>query len=878
MSPWLRRLAVLLRRERYGGELDEEMAFHREQAEKEFVAGGMTPEEARFAAMRQFGNATRMRERSHEVMSLRVETVAQDLRFAMRQLRKNSGFATTAILMLALGIGASTAIFSFVDAALIQPLPYAQPTRLVDVDESAPAFPRTNLSRDDYDDWKRMNSTLDSLDVYTGSGFLLRMGSVSEPVPAVRVSDGFFHTLGVQPMLGRDFRQGEDKPGGAKIAMLSYGTWMTRFGGRRDVIGQGVSLNGDPYTIVGVLPKNFAFAPRGGAEFWVPLLDRSGCEQRRSCHNLDGVGRLRSGVTVAQARADLKKIAAQLAAQYPNSNTGQGATVQPLSEQIVGQVQPILLTLLAGAGLLLLIASVNVSSLLLVRSESRRREIAVRGALGATLARLLRQFVTEALLLAAAGCGAGVGAVAGMMALLRNMFPKQIAQRAPFLDNVGLNAHTCMFAGGVALLAMLLMAVTPAVRLSMRDLHEALGEGGRTAAGRVWRRLGANLVVVELTVAVVLLAGAGLLGKSLYRLLHVELGFDPTHLATVSLMMTDPASQKPEQLRALYREIDMRVSSLPGVESLGLTSDLPVQCFCDTDWIRIPGKPYHGEHNDVMERDITPEYMQTLGAKLAEGRWFNAADDDKHPRVTIINETMARRNFPGEDAIGKTIGDIKLSPQSMRQVVGVIADVREAAPDSEPSPTEYFPISEGPDTSFQLAVRTRGDEKAFLPELVKTLRAINSNLGVYGEISMEQQVGESPTTVLHQLSAYLVGGFAVLALVLGVVGLYGVVAYSVSQRTREIGVRMALGAQRSAVHSMILKEAGLLAGIGIVLGLACSMGAAALMKSLLFGVRAWDGWTLAGVAGVLGMCALLASLIPAGRAARVNPVEALRAE
>ncbi|HSY03193.1 MAG TPA: FtsX-like permease family protein, partial [Acidobacteriaceae bacterium] len=356
------------------------------------------------------------------------------------------------------------------------------------------------------------------------------------------------------------------------------------------------------------------------------------------------------------------------------------------------------------------------------------------------------------------------------------------------------------------------------------------------------------------------------------------LGFDPTHLATVSLMMTDPASQKPEQLRAVYREIDMRVSSLPGVESLGLTSDLPVQCFCDTDWIRIPGKPYHGEHNDVMERDITPEYMQTLGAKLAEGRWFNAADDDKHPRVTIINETMARRNFPGEDAIGKTIGDIKLSPQSMRQVVGVIADVREAAPDSEPSPTEYFPISEGPDTSFQLAVRTRGDEKAFLPELVKTLRAINSNLGVYGEISMEQQVGESPTTVLHQLSAYLVGGFAVLALVLGVVGLYGVVAYSVSQRTREIGVRMALGAQRSAVHSMILKEAGLLAGIGIVLGLACSMGAAALMKSLLFGVRAWDGWTLAGVAGVLGMCALLASLIPAGRAARVNPVEALRAE
>jgi predicted permease len=878
MSPWLRRLAVLLRRERFGGELDEEMAFHREQAEKEFVAGGMTPEEARLAALKQFGNATRMKERSHEVMRFRLETVAQDARFAVRQLRKNSGFAMTAILMLALGIGASTAIFSFVDSALIHPLPYAQPNRLVDVDESAPAFPRTNISRADYEDWKRMNSSLSSFDVYTGTGFLLRMGTVSEPITAVRVSDGFFHTLGVQPMLGRDFHAGEDKPGGAKVAILSYGTWMERFGGRSDVIGQTVSLSGDEYTIVGVLGKNFAFAPRGGAEFWVPLLEKSSCEQRRSCHNLDGVARLRDGVTVAQAGADLKKVAAQLAAQYPDSNTGQGANVQPLAELIVGQVRPILLTLLAGAGLLLLIACVNVSSLLLVRSESRRREIAVRGALGATRVRLLRQFVTEALLLAAAGCGAGVGAAAGMMAVLRNLFPKQIAQRAPFLDNVGLNAHTCLFAGGVALLAMLLMAVTPAVRLSIRDLHEALGEGGRTAAGRVWRRLGANLVVVELTVAVVLLAGAGLLGKSLYRLLHVELGFDPTHLATVNLMMTDPASQKPEQLKALYREIDTRVSRLPGVESLGLTSDLPVECFCDTDWIRIPGKPYHGEHNDVMERDISPDYMQTLGAKLTKGRMFTAEDDDKHPKVTIINQTMALRYFPGEDAIGKTIADVKLSPASMRQVVGVIADVREAAPDSDPSPAEYFPISTTQDTYFQLAVRTRGDEKAFLPELVKTLRAVNPNLGVYGEITMEQSIDQSPTTVLHQLSAYLVGGFAGLALVLGVVGLYGVVAYSVSQRTREIGVRMALGAQRSAVHGMILKEAGWLAGIGIVLGLGCSMGAGALMKSLLFGVRAWDAWTLAGVAGVLGMCALLASLIPARRAARVNPVDALRAE
>ena len=875
---WWRKVRLLFGREKFAGELDEEMGFHREQVAKELESGGMMPEAARMAAMQQFGNATRMRERSHEMVEFRAETVAQDLRYAMRQLRKNPGFAMTAILMLTLGIGASTAIFGFVDAALIQPLPYAQQNRLVDVDESAAAFPRSNLSRDDYEDWKRMNTTLQSLDVYNGSGFLLRTGTVAEPVPAARVSDGFFHTLGVQPMLGRDFRPGEDEPGGAKVVILSYGTWMTRFGGRRDVVGEKISLNGDPYTVVGVLPRNFAFAPRGGAELWVPLLDKNGCEQRRSCHNLDGVGRLRDGVTIAEARADLKKIAAQLAIQFPTSNTGQGASVQPLSDFIVGKVRPILVTLLAGAGLLLLIACVNVASLLLVRSESRRREIAVRGALGATPARLLRQFVTEGVLLAAAGCGGGILAATGMMSLLRSLLPKQIAQGAPFLENVGLNAHTWIFAGAVALLAMLLMALTPAMRLAVRDIHEALSEGGRTAAGRFWRRLGANLVVVELTIAMVLLAGAGLLGKSLYRLLHVDLGFDPSHLATVQMMMTDPASQKPEPMKALYRAIDARVSSLPGVESLGLTTDLPVQCYCNTDWIRIPGKPYHGEHNDVMERDISPEYMGTLGAKLVGGRMLTAADDENHPKVIIINQTLARKYFLGEDAVGKTIGDIKLSPKSMRQVVGVVADVREAALDSDPLPTEYFSIYDGPDAFFAIAVRTRGDAKALLPEMVKALRAINPSLGVYGEVTMEQQIYQSPTAVMHQLSAYLVGGFAVLALVLGVVGLYGVVAYSVSQRTREIGVRMALGAQRWAVHRMVLREAGLLTAMGIAVGLGLSVGASAAMKSVLFGVGTWDWSTLGGVAAVLGSFALLASFIPARRAARVNPVEALRSE
>jgi len=881
MSAWgrfLRKLAALTGRARFDGELDEEMAFHREQIEAELRDRGMGADEARYAATRQFGNATRMKERSHEVIRLRMETVAQDVRFAVRQMGRNPGFALTAVLMLALGMGASTAIFGFVNAALIQPLPYAQPNRLVAVDESETAFPRSNLSRYDYDDWKRMNHTLASLDVYNGTGYLLRMGPVAEPVPAARVSAGFFHTLGVQPILGRDFRPGEDAPGQPKIVMLPYGTWKTRFDGRRDVIGQQVSLSGDEYTIVGVLPRSFAFAPRANAQFWVPLLDRrAGCEDRRSCHDLDGVARLKDGVTEQAALADLKNVAAQLAAQYPENN-GQGASVEPLTELIVGQVRPILLTLLAGAGLLLLIACVNVASLLLVRAEKRRREIAVRGALGATAARLVRQFVTEGLLLAVAGCGGGLLVAGGLMALLTRIVPKAMAQGMPFLDIVGLNGHTVLFAAGVTVLAALLLAAIPALRMQLSDLHEGLNEGARGTAGRLWRRLGANLVVVELAVAVVLLAGAGLLGKSLYRLLHVELGFDAAHLATDYVMAAGPGYAKPAQDMALYREIQRRVGALPGVTGVGITSDLPIQCDCDTDWIRIPGRPFHGEHNEVLERDISPEYLSVLRAKLLEGRMFTDEDDMQHPYVAIINETLAKKYFPGEDPVGKQMVDDGLTPGSMRTIVGVVADIREGALDDPPWPAEYLPLYHSPDTNFSVVARTSGSAAALLPEMVKAMRGITPNPGVYGEVTMEEQASVSPTAMLHRFSTWLVGGFAAMALVLCLVGLYGVVAYSVSQRTREIGVRMALGAERGAVQGMILREAGRLAAVGIVLGLGGAVAAAALMRSLLFGVKAWDVSTLASAAAVLGGFALLASYLPARRASRVNPVDALRAE
>jgi predicted permease len=746
------------------------------------------------------------------------------------------------------------------------------------VNEKVKLFPRSNLSFEDYRDWKKRNKVFSAMEVYTGNGYLLNTASGAEPVPGARVSAGFFRVLGVKPTLGRDFYDGEDQPGAADTVILTYQTWQKRFGGRQDVIGQTVRLSDKPTTIIGVLPASFQFAPRGNVEFWATVHTLNSCEKRRSCHNLYGVARLKDGVTMQMALADVTSIAKQLEVQYPGSNRGQGANVMPLYEEIVGDIRPILLVLLGGAGLLLVIACVNVSSLLLVRSEARKREIAVRGALGASRTRLVRQFITEAVVLVIVGGALGVLCAYGATQVLMRLISKDMMAYMPYLGGIGMNSHVVAFAVTISLLAAGLFALTPVLRLPLAQLREGLTEGGRSSAGLFWRRFGANLVVLELAVAVVLLVGAGLLGKSFYKLLHVELGFVPDHLATIQVVLPQTTYAKDPQLVAVSKRIVERVENLPGVRSAALTTMLPVSGNGNTNWIRFVGKPYNGEHNEVNQREVSSDYFKTLQTKLVAGRFFTEDDDASKPLVTIINKALARQYFPGEDPIGKKFGDTELTPKSLREIVGVVDDVKEGSLDSEIWPAEYDPFNQNAESYVSLVARTSQDEKLALPALVAAIHEIDPGIGAINEITMAQRINESQTAYLHRSSAWLVGGFAAMALLLGVVGLYGVIAYSVSQRTREIGVRMALGAQQSSVYRMILKEAGWLTAFGIVSGLLCSIAVATLMRKVLFGIHTWDVSTLAAVALLLGVSALLASYFPARRAASVNPVEALRAE
>ena len=879
LRAWLLRCKGLFLKDARERELADELESHLQMHIDDNIRAGMSPQEARRVAVMKLGGVDQTKEAYRDRAGIPfVENAVQDLRFTFRQLRKNPAFTVTATMMVALGIGASVAIFAFVDAALIKPLPYKDPSRLVYVTETTPDIPRGVISYPDYVDWKKLNRVFDSLDVYNQRGYVISTPAGVEMIDSARVTAGFFRTLGVGPLLGRDFAEGEDKPEAPRTLMLSYASWQKRFGGRPEIIGQSITSDDIQYTVIGVLPQNFHFAPVENAEFWVALNPIGTCFERRSCHSLHGVARLKDGVSNEAALADVTRIARDLEAQYPDSNRGQGAFVAPLSEVIVGEVKPILLLLLCGAALLLLIACINVASLLLVRSETRRRELSVRRALGATKARLIRQFVIEGLVIVVIGSVAGLVTSYWAMQILKGLIPTDMMAGMPYLNDLGLNPRVLIFAIALAGFAATLFSLTPAFRLSSLDVREGMAEGGRGSAGKVWTRIGSKLVVLELTTAMVLLVGAGLLGKSFYRLLQVSAGFETKHLITMHVRAPESPYGEDPQALALQRKVVAEVQNLPGVTSVALADVLPLSYNGNTDWIRFEGRAFNGEHNEVNQRGVSSEYFNTLQAKLLRGRMFADAEDLSKPRVVVINQTLAKKFYSGEDPIGRRFGDFDQSPKSMKEIIGIVDDIREGALDSEIWPAYYYSLNQQPDNGYWVVARTSQADEALIPTVADAIRRIDSRINISGETTMTARVNNAQTVYLRRSSTWVVGGFAAVALLLGVVGLYGVIAYSVSQRTREIGVRIALGAQRITVYRLIIKEAGVLALAGIVIGTGCAILAASLMRKLLFGTPPWDLTTLLCVAAVLGASALLASFLPARRAASVDPISALRAE
>jgi macrolide transport system ATP-binding/permease protein len=870
------RVSNLFSRSKVNREIDAELNSHIEMREEDNLAAGMSPKEARRDAMLRFGNATVTQERIAAIdIALVPGRVWADAKFALRQLARNPGFAFATILMLVLGISANVAIFAFVDAAMIKPLPYQQPKHLVALFASTALGPRFHLSAPDYLDWKRFNKVFSSLEAYDTSNFQLSSATGAEQTEGAVISDGFFRTLGITPVLGRDFQPNQDVANAPPTVLLSYAAWQKRYGGSPEVLGKSVNLDGIPNTIIGVLPQTFHFAPTEPAEFWT-LMHPTGSEERGS-HSLSAIARLKDGVSLQTASIDMSSIAAQLARQYPDADEGRGATVLPLSDVIIGNLGALLLLLLSGAGLLLLIACVNVASLLLVRSESRRREFALRGALGASSKRLIGQLVTEGMILAGIGTALGIASSLVAMRLLVLLIPKSMMISMPYLQNIRLDGHVLLFATGDSLLAVLLFAIVPMIRLPSSDIRSELAEGGRSAAGTTWRRLGSKLVVVELATAMVLLAGAGLLGKSFYRLLHTDLGMLPDHVVTLHVSMSRSGKIKDNECVALAKRVASRVAALPGIHSVGIGHSLPVGGAGGITTFHIAGRPVAGRPADVAGlREMDGSYFATLQTRLLRGRYFTANEDASRPHVMIINKTMVTQYFAHEDPLGKHI--IYDDSKPPIEIVGVVDDIKEGPLDQATSALMYVPFDQDPDPNFFVLARTSLPEESLLPTMEVLIHAIDSGIVISRGETMSHRINNSYAAYLHRASAWLVGGFAAVALVLSVVGLYGVIAYSVSQRTREIGVRIALGAQRSSVYQMILGEAGGLAVTGIAIGLLLSIGTATLMQKLLFGTAAWDVPTLAGVAALLGVSCLLASYLPARRAALVNPVEALRAE
>jgi putative ABC transport system permease protein len=802
----------------------------------------------------------------------------QDLRYGLRMLLKHKGVTAIAVLSLALGIGANTAIFSLVDAVLLRPLPFKEPDGLVMVWEEAAriGFPRNTPAPANYADWKAQNQVFEDLAALRFGSYNLTDESEPEKVEAQAVTANFFPILGVAPVHGRGFAPEEDQPEGNRVVMLSYGLWQRRFGGDPALIGKELLLDGRQHTVIGVMPPGFQFLARE-TDLWLPMAFTPQELANRGGHYLTVVGRLKPGVTLAQARDDIAAITQRINQENPSRGFDLGSVVISLREQLAGDVRPVLLLLLGAVSLVLLIACANIANLLLSRGTSRYREIAVRTALGAGRHRIVRQLLTESLLLAA------VGGVAGLLfAWLSFSFLKQIIPASMAL-NAGMRIDAKVF-GFTLLLSLLtgvLFGLTPALQAARIDLNATLKQSaGRTGTGAGHRRLRGALVITEIALALVLLVGAGLLIQTFLRLRALDIGVNPENVLTLRTSL--PRSKYGELPRraAFYQQVLERVRGLPGVVAAGYTSAVPLTWKGGTSGFTIEGhEPKPGQ--DANNRQVSQGYMESMGIKLLQGRFFDDHDDAQSQPVAIINETMARQYWPGETAEGKRF---KLGPLDAQvpwiTVVGVVGDVKEMGLEAPAKAEMFFPYQQLPAMLWNmprdLTVRTTGNPLGMANAVRQAVWSVDPAQPVSNVRTMEEILSEEVTQ--RRIAMTLLAAFAALALLLASLGIYGVLSYAVAQRTQEIGIRMALGANRRDVLRLVMSDGLRLAGAGVVIGLGASLALTHLMTRLLFGVSASDPRTLTGVSLLLLAVALLACYVPARRAARVDPMVALRNE
>jgi len=885
---WLR-AKTLFRPRELDRDLDDELAFHLAMREEKNRDRGVPPIEARYAARRQFGNYMRTKERTRRMWTIApLDILGQDLRFALRILRKNPGFTTVAVLTLALGIGANAAIFSFVYAALLRPLPYSRPAQLLTLGEYRPQQAVTDpadlqnwvVSYPDYLDWAGQSKTFQALAGFNGDGFVYRGAGEPRLVNAAQATTNFFATLGVTPFLGRDFAAGEDVAAGPKVALLTYSFWMSEFGGDRSVLGRSIRLDTNSVTIIGVLPREFQFGPTGSAQIWVPMHLDNYMRTARNLRWMPVIGRLAANITPAQARSEMDSINSTLAATYAKDNGSILIAMVPLRDRIVGQVRILLVVLFAAVGLVLLIACANVANLLLVRAASRRREFAVRAALGAPRSRLVSQLLAESLLLSSAAAVLALILARGVTFLLIAAIPERLLDATPFFRDAQTNPIVLAFLCGVAVLTGVVFGLSPALQVSQARASDALKEESRTSAGSSRARLRNTFVVAEIALSLVLLICAGLLAKSLNALLHRDPGFDPTNLTTFFVNLPTASYPKDPDAIQFDQRFAERAAAAPGIAGIASTSIIPLTEGGNTIRFVLEGETVAaGQESECDIRDISANYFSIMRIPITAGRFFNRLDDAADsPHHLIVNQSFVDHFLHGQNALGKRLRFTYSDKQPYREIVGVVGNIADSGLDSAPEPALFVPFPQGPNSFISYVVRAQGNPADAINSMRAVLRDVDPQLVVLQPQSMQQIIDQSPSVFLRRYPSYLIGSFAGLALLLATIGLYGLVSYSVAQRTRELGVRIALGASQQQVLRLVLVQGARLALLGVGIGLLAALALTGLLRSLLFGVRPADPLTFGAVALLLTMVALLACLIPARRATRVDPIVALRYE